>query len=64
MTLHAIGFIALRLIGFAFFVLLVVRAAAWRRSRCNGGRAILEKRLAAGDITEEQYRRMRDVMEE
>jgi len=60
--LFVIGMIVLRLLGLAFAVLLVVRialAARWRR----GAEATLARRFAAGEITEEQYRHMRDTLE-
>jgi uncharacterized membrane protein len=63
MSLHQISFIALRLIGFAFFILLAVRIVAEVKSCRSDELDILKKRLAEGELTEEQFRRMRDVLD-
>jgi uncharacterized membrane protein len=62
MSLQQIGFIALRLLGFAFFILLAVRIGVEFKSCRSDELDILKKRLAEGDLTEEQFRRMRDVL--
>jgi uncharacterized membrane protein len=57
------GFVALRVLGIAFLVLLIARVAAGARSRRHGALGIISRRFAEGEITEDQFRRMRDVVE-
>ena len=57
------GFIALRVLGVAFLVLLVLRVAVGARGPHSGARAIMARRFAEGEITEEQFRRMREILE-
>jgi uncharacterized membrane protein len=57
------GFIALKLMGAAFIVLLIVRIAAALRGRSDGARETASRRFAAGEITEDQFRRIRDVLD-
>ena len=58
------GFVALRLMGAAFIVLLIMRIAAAVRGRSDGALESASRRFAAGEITEEQFRRIRDVLDE
>jgi uncharacterized membrane protein len=57
------GFVALRVLGIAFLVLLIVRIAAGARRRHHGAAGIISRRFAEGEITEEQFRRMREVLD-
>ncbi len=57
------GFVLLRILGITFIILLIARIVAGARSRHNGAFGILGRRYAEGQITEEQFRRMRDVLE-
>jgi uncharacterized membrane protein len=57
------GFVALRVMGIAFLVLLAVRIAGGLRSRGSEGLEIASRRFASGEITEEQLRRMREVLD-
>jgi uncharacterized membrane protein len=57
------GFVLLRILGVAFIILLIARIAAGARGRRNGALGVLGRRYAEGQITEEQFRRMRDVLE-
>ena len=57
------GFVALRLLGIAFLVLLVSRIVAGARSRPHDALEIVGRRFAEGEITEEQFRRMREVLD-
>ncbi len=57
------GFVLLRILGVAFIILLIARIVAGARGRHNGALGVLGRRYAEGQITEEQYRRMRDVLE-
>jgi uncharacterized membrane protein len=57
------GFVALRVLGIAFLVLLVTRIMAGARSRNNEAREIASRRFASGEITEEQLRRMQEVLD-
>jgi uncharacterized membrane protein len=63
MNLFIAGFIALRLLGAAFIVLLIVRIAAAMRGRSNGALEAASRRFAAGEITDEQFRRIRDILD-
>jgi uncharacterized membrane protein len=63
MGLFFAGFVALRLMGAAFIVLLVMRIAAAVRGRSDGALETASRRFAAGEITEEQFRRIRDVLD-
>ena len=56
MGLFIAGFVALRLMGAAFIVLLIVRIAAAVRGRSNGALETASRRFAAGEITEAQFR--------
>jgi len=63
-TLFIVGFVAMRLLVAAFFILLVVRiGAGLLAGRHHGSRGILERRFAAGEIDEAEYRARRDVLE-
>ena len=57
------GFVALRVLGIAFLVLLVTRIVAGVRSRGGGALEIASRRFASGEITEEQFRRVREVLD-
>ena len=57
------GFILLRILGVAFFILLIARIVAGARSRDHGALSIVSRRFAEGEITEEQFRKMRSVLE-
>jgi uncharacterized membrane protein len=57
------GFVALKLMGAAFIVLLITRIAAAVKGRCDGALESASRRFAAGEITEEQFRRIRDVLD-
>ncbi len=57
------GFILLRILGIAFFVLLAVRIITGLRSRHEGALEIVSRRFASGEITEEQFRRIREVLD-
>jgi uncharacterized membrane protein len=64
MSLYFAGFILLRLLCLAFAILFVVRLAAGLRARRpDGALALLERRFAAGEIAEEEFRRMRSVLD-
>jgi len=63
MTLYMLGFVALRLLCLAFFLLLAARIAVGLRShRRDGAMDVLERRFVAGEITEEEFRAMREVL--
>ena len=65
MTLYVIGFIALRVLCLAFFVVLAIRLAlAWRGRWPDPALVALERRFAAGELAEADYRAMRKVLEE
>ncbi len=52
------GFVALRLLGVAFVVLLVARIVVAVRGRGDGAaREIAAQRFASGQVTEEQFRK-------
>jgi uncharacterized membrane protein len=57
------GFLLLRALGVAFIILLIARIAAGVRAGQHGALGILSRRFAEGQITEEQFRAMRDVLE-
>jgi len=57
------GFFVLRLLGIAFVVLLIARIMAGARRRSNGVAEIAARRFASGEITEEQFRKVRDVLD-
>lgn len=57
------GFVALRILGVAFIVLLVARLTAGARAHGDRALDVVRGRLAAGEITEEQYRRLKEVLE-
>ncbi len=60
------GLIVLKALGIAFVILLVARIAAGVKSRWghwDRASEILRGRLAAGEITEDQYRRLREVLD-
>ncbi len=63
MTLFIAGFIALRLMGAAFIVLLIIRIVAAVRGRSDGALETASRRFAAGEITEAQFRQIRDVLD-
>ncbi len=63
MSMLFIGFVALRILGAAFFVVLALRIAAGFRRRMDPGLAALERRFVTGDLEEKDYRRMREVLE-
>jgi uncharacterized membrane protein len=63
MGIYFAGFIVLKLIGAAFIVLLIMRIAAAVRGRSDGALESASRRFAAGEITEEQFRRIRDVLD-
>lgn len=56
------GFVALRVLGIAFVVLLVTRIVAGLKDGHNEAREIA-RRFASGEITEEQFRRLREVLD-
>jgi|GEM_PF-2651103 len=62
-ALFIAGFVALKLMGAAFIVLLIIRLAAAVRGRSDGALETASRRFAAGEITEEQFRRIRDVLD-
>ncbi len=57
------GIIVLRVLGIAFLVLLVARIARGTGSRHDEALEIVGRRFASGEITEEQFRRLREVLE-
>ena len=57
------GFVMLRLMGVAFIVLLIMRIAAAVRGRWDKALETARQRFAAGEISEEQLRRIRDVLD-
>ncbi len=57
------GFLVLRILGIAFLVLLVVRIVAGARGPNDDALRIASRRFASGEITEEQLRRIREVLE-
>ncbi len=65
MNLFIIGFIALRVLGLAFIILLVARIATGMHGRHrygDGALTALERRFVKGEINEEDFRRMREVL--
>ncbi|HUI72525.1 MAG TPA: hypothetical protein VL354_18540 [Spirochaetia bacterium] len=56
------GFIVLRFLVIAFFVLLAVRIVAGLRHRHDGALEVASRRFASGEMSEEQFRRMREVL--
>ncbi len=64
MTWFFLGLVLLKLLCLAFLLVLVMRIAlGWRRHHGRGALAVLERRFVAGEITEEDFRHMRDVLE-
>ncbi len=57
------GFVALRMLMIAFVVLLVARIVAAVRGRPDGAVEIAARRFAMGEITEDQFRRIRDALD-
>lgn len=58
------GFVALRLLGVTFVALLVARIiAAVKGRRADEALDLAAQRFATGQITEDQFRRIRDVLE-
>ena len=58
------GFVTLRILGVAFVVLLAARIIAAVRGRADGAAVdIAARRFASGEITEEQFRRVRVVLD-
>jgi len=57
------GFVALRIVGLAFLVLLISRIVMAFRGKCDHASEILRGRLASGEITEEQYRHLREALD-
>jgi len=57
------GFVLLRILGIVFIILLIARIVTGAKSRHHGALWILSRRFAEGEITEEQFRKMRDVLE-
>ena len=57
------GFVALKLIGVTFVILLVSRVVVAFRGRHDRASDILRGRLASGEITEDQFRHLRDVLD-
>ncbi|HET6451040.1 MAG TPA: hypothetical protein VMF68_14090 [Spirochaetia bacterium] len=59
------GFFAFRLLGLAFVVLLIARIVGAVRGRRSTDEAVqvAARRFAAGEITEEQLRRIRDALQ-
>ena len=57
------GFMTLRLLGIAFVVLLVARIVAGVRGRHDGALGVAARRFANGEITEEQFRQIRDALD-
>jgi len=57
------GFVLLRVLGVAFLILLVVRLVGAMRGRYDRASEIVRGRLASGEITEDQYRRLREVLD-
>ncbi len=63
MAWFVVGIIVLRVLGIAFLVLLVARIAMGIRNRHDEALEIVGRRFASGEITEEQFRRLREVLE-
>ncbi|HUW42309.1 MAG TPA: hypothetical protein VMV90_14980 [Rectinemataceae bacterium] len=63
MSLLFLAFVALRILGLAFFVALAMRLAAGHRRRTDPGLAALERRFVTGGLDEKEFRRMREVLE-
>ena len=68
--MHAFGFMWLfPLLVFVVFILLLMRIPAWfsrddkRGERRETAREILDRRYAGGEITKEQYERMKSDIE-
>jgi uncharacterized membrane protein len=57
------GFILLRVLGIAFVVLLAARIFMGTRGRHDGAREIARRRFASGEITEEELRRITEVLD-
>jgi len=57
------GFVVLRILGIAFLVLLMTRIVAGFKSRNNEALEIAGRRFASGEITEDQFRRMQEVLD-
>ncbi|PKL09822.1 MAG: hypothetical protein CVV51_01770 [Spirochaetae bacterium HGW-Spirochaetae-7] len=63
MNWFIIASMALRVLCLAFVVLLVSRiAAGFRGHGKDGALAALERRFVAGEVAEEDYRHMRDIL--
>jgi uncharacterized membrane protein len=56
------GFVLLRVLGIAFVVLLAARIVMGMRGRHDGAREIARRRFASGEITEEELRRISEVL--
>jgi uncharacterized membrane protein len=57
------GFVLLRVLVIAFLVLLVTRIVGGSRRRHDEASEVLRRRFAAGEITEEQFNRLREVLD-
>lgn len=67
MTLFFIGFGLLRLLGFAFLILLFIKIATIIRFKTHGtyhAISMAAERFADGKISEEQYREIKSVLKE
>jgi uncharacterized membrane protein len=63
MGLFIAGFVALKLMGTAFIVLLIVLLIVAVKGGHDGALESASRRFAAGEITEDQFRRIRDVLD-
>jgi uncharacterized membrane protein len=62
MTLFVIGHIALRALCIAFAVVLAALVARRVRRRHDPAIVALERRFVAGELSEDDFRRMRDTL--
>ena len=65
MTLTIVGFVVLRLLGTAFFVLLAIRIFVALKGRGpHSAHALLDRRFAEGQISADEYRARKAVLDE
>ncbi len=57
------GFVTLRMLGVAFVIVLIARIVTAVRGRHDAALEIASRRFATGEITEEQFRRIRDTLD-
>jgi len=63
MSIYFLGHLALRALGFAFAAVAGIWVFRSFRRRNDPALAALERRLVSGDIGDEEFRRIRDILE-